>query len=455
MLEFGTAGIRGIMGPGEDIINIDVVRKVTQALANFLNKKVSNPSVVISYDSRNNSYDFAKDAAGVLAGNGINTTLWPEMMPVPVLSYSVRYLKCSAGIMITASHNPKEYNGYKVYGPNGGQILEEDAKAIQNEIESVKEIKFSNAYELASSDIYDSYRKEMESASNFNLGTSDDVILSEAKNLKIVYTPLNGSGRKPVTDMLNENGYSYEMVKEQEMPDGNFTTCPSPNPEKDEVYEIALKYANKTDADIIVATDPDCDRVGCMVKQGSEYKVLSGNEIGTLMTYYLCEKSNGGTIVCSLVSTPIIERIAESFGCVVERTPVGFKYIGDKMDVLGDKFIFGFEESNGFLTGDYARDKDGVVGAKIILGMASHYKTIGKTLIDVLNDIYDKYGLVINKTISKDLKPGDLKPEMSVKNYDDGARIIIRPSGTEPKVKYYLSASSKERIEELKTIAGI
>lgn len=447
MLEFGTAGIRGIMGPGEDNINIDAVRKVTQALANFLNKKVNNPSVVISYDSRNNSYDFAKEAASVLSGNNVKAILWPEMMPVPVLSYSVRHLKCSAGIMITASHNPKEYNGYKVYGSNGGQILDIDAKAIQDEITKVKEIKFSNEYELASPKIYESYRLDMEKASNY---TSEG-----EKSLKIVYTPLNGSGKKPVTDMLKANGFSYEMVKEQEMPDGNFTTCPSPNPEKDEVYEIALKYAKNIDADIIVATDPDCDRVGCMVKHDGKYIVLSGNELGTLMTYYLCNKSKGDTIVCSLVSTPIIEKIAESFGCKVERTPVGFKYIGDKMDVLGDKFILGFEESNGFLMGDYARDKDGVFGTKIIVGMANHYKSLGKTLIDVLSEIYDKYGLVINRTISKDLKAGDTKPEMSINNYDDGARIIIRPSGTEPKVKYYLSASSDERIEELKIIAGI
>lgn len=471
-LKFGTAGLRGIMGAGTNRMNEFVVRRATQGLVEHLKNNYDNPTVAIAYDSRNNSREFAEETARVLAGNSIRTYIYKEIMPVPVLSFTVRKLECTCGIVITASHNSREYNGYKVYGSDGAQILESEAASILEHIShvdmfrGVKVAEFKPSSEglisYVSEDVYEEYMNAMLEASD----------IASENDVDILYTPLNGSGLRPVTDMFARCGFKARIVKEQKDPDGDFPTCTYPNPEKPETYERALAEADG--CDIIIATDPDCDRVGCMVNQRGEYKLLSGNDIGTIITYYLCglEGLAGKTIVSSLVSTPIIETIADYYDVKVTRTLVGFKWIGAQMNLLGEDFIFGFEESNGYLTGLYARDKDGVCGAHMICSLAAHYKVQGKTLIDVLDEIYDKFGTCINETISLETEvaplmakvrgaaiPGiiDYAPgicglpaaDIIQMNYVDDSRLIIRPSGTEPKVKLYVSASSKERIDEI------
>lgn len=495
-LKFGTAGLRGIMEAGTNRMNVHVVRRATQGLANYLTKTFPQPSVVISYDSRLGSRDFAAATAGILAAAGVKTWLFPEMMPVPLLSFAVRHLGCTAGVMITASHNPKEYNGYKVYNATGGQILDEEASAILREIEAVDMftgvLTESDTYELVDPSVYEAYLDVMN-------GVSD---LTAARDLSIVYTPLNGSGRKPVQDCLAMNGFTVHTVAAQEEADGNFTTCPSPNPEKEEVYALALENASAFDADLIIATDPDCDRVGAMVKHDGNYVLLSGNEIGALLMDYLCQcyKERGaldGRFVCtSMVSTLLADAIGAYYNLEVKRTHVGFKYIGEQMELHPDAFLFGFEESNGYLVGDYARDKDGVVAAKLLCQMAADYKTCGKTLIDGLEELYARHGYVLDKTttitvenqsesqeIMKRLRDFDAvagafdgigggisaatdyadeetdtglpKADVLRFQFADGARLIVRPSGTEPKVKLYVSAcaDTKEtclaRIEEI------
>lgn len=479
-LLFGTAGLRGIMEAGTNRMNVHVVRRATQGLANYLLKQTPAPSAVISYDSRLQSKDFAESTARVLAANGIQTYLFPELMPVPLLSFAVRHLCCDAGIMITASHNPKAYNGYKVYNRTGGQILDAEADAILKEIEAidifqgVKDCSLQEAFDGCCSyvdpSVYEAYLQTMNDASN----------ISPERDLTIVYTPLNGSGRRPVQDALTANGFTFTTVKAQEEPDGNFTTCPSPNPEKEEVFQLALADARAANADIIIGTDPDCDRVGTMVKHGEDYVLLSGNEIGALLLQYLCQNTDdlSGKYVCtSMVSTLLTNAIADSFGLTVKRTHVGFKYIGEQMELDPDGFLFGFEESNGYLVGTYARDKDGVVAAKLLCQMAAHYKSRGMTLVDLLESLYEKHGYVLDKTttitvssqeesqnIMKTLRDTDAVksafdgltgctdyadktldtglPAANVIKMDfaDGCRLIVRPSGTEPKVKIYVSA---------------
>ena len=477
-LEFGTAGLRGVMGLGTARMNTYVVRRATKGLAIYLNRHFHNPKVVISYDSRNRSREFAEAAAGVLTREGIKTYIYSEIMPVPVLSYTTRYLKCDAGIMITASHNPKQYNGYKVYGANGGQILDEAADEILKEImatdifEDVEYFDFDQALtkgcEKVSEEVFYSFLKEAEAASDF----------SAERDVTVVYTPLNGSGRRPVQEILARNGFDKVFtVEEQLKPDGDFPTCPSPNPEKQEVYDLALKLAKEKKADIIVATDPDCDRVGLMAADGEGYTLLSGNQIGILLTDYIAGRMKNPeqmTMVASVVSTPMVNRIAEDYGVKIKRTLVGFKYIGEQIDLLKEKFMFGFEESNGYLVGQYARDKDGVVAAKLVCQMAAYYKTKGKTLVQVLNELYGKFGHCVDQTVSVDIdsveKIKDImaclasreqaeqvfgpvtlyidyskddtglpKANMIHIEKEDGTRVIVRPSGTEPKVKLYLS----------------
>lgn len=493
-LLFGTAGLRGIMEAGTNRMNIHVVRRATQGLAGYLLKQ-DNPTVVISYDSRLQSKDFAESTACVLAANGIKTYLFAELMPVPVLSFAVRHLCCTAGIMITASHNPKEYNGYKVYSATGGQILDAEADAILKEIEAVDMFRgvktcslkdaLSGCCSYVDPSVYEAYLKTMNDASK----------ISPERDLTIVYTPLNGSGKRPVQDTLSANDFTFTTVSAQEEPDGNFTTCPSPNPEKEEVYELALADARAIDADLIVATDPDCDRVGTMVKHDDRYVLLSGNEIGALLLQYICQNTDdlAGKYICtSMVSTLLVDAIAKAHGLTVKRTHVGFKYIGEQMELDPEGFLFGFEESNGYLVGTYARDKDGVVAAKLLCQMAAHYKSCGMTLIDLLESLYEKHGFVLDKTttitvssqeesraIMKTLRDTDAVksafddlnayadyadetldtglPAANVIKMDfaDGARLIVRPSGTEPKVKIYVSAykASKAactaRIEEI------
>ena len=350
-LEFGTAGLRGVMGLGTARMNVYVIRRATKGLAVYLKNHFEEPRVAISYDSRNNSRRFAEAAAGVLAKAGIKTYMYAEMMPVPVLSYTTRYLNCDAGIMITASHNPKQYNGYKVYAATGGQILDAAADEILAEImkldmfEDVDYFSFEealeNGCEFVPEEVYNSFLAEAEAASQF----------SDERDIEIVYTPLNGSGARPVQDILARNGFDkVSVVKEQLEPDGDFPTCPSPNPEKVEVYDLAVALAKEKNADIIVATDPDCDRVGVMAKKGDEFVLITGNQLGILFTDYIAgrtENPETKTMVTSVVSTPMVNRMAESYGIGMRRTLVGFKYIGEQIDLLKDGYMFGFEESNG------------------------------------------------------------------------------------------------------------
>lgn len=491
-LEFGTAGLRGVMGLGTARMNIYVIRRATKGLAIYLKNHFQAPKVVISYDSRNHSREYAEAAAGVLAKAGVETYIYGEMMPVPVLSYTTRYLKCDAGIMITASHNPKQYNGYKVYAATGGQILDAAADEILGEIMSLDMFDDVDYYDFDEAmakdckyvpeEVYKSFLAQAEAASK----------LTSERDLEIVYTPLNGSGARPVQDILARNGFNkVSVVKEQLEPNGDFPTCPSPNPEKVEVYELALELAKEKNADVIVATDPDCDRVGVMAKRGSQWVLMTGNQLGILLTDYIAgqvENPETKTMVTSVVSTPMVNKIAAAYGIGMRRTLVGFKYIGEQIDLLGDGFMFGFEESNGYLVGRYARDKDGVVAAKLACQMAAFYKAQGKTLIDVLDGLYEKFGHCVDQTVSVDLddisqakgimeaiatrdaaekvfgetsefvnysadETGLPKANMIQIEKEDGTRVIVRPSGTEPKVKLYMSfyEEDQEKLEERKT----
>lgn len=491
-LEFGTAGLRGVMGLGTARMNIYVIRRATKGLAIYLKNHFQAPKVVISYDSRNHSREYAEAAAGVLAKAGVETYIYGEMMPVPVLSYTTRYLKCDAGIMITASHNPKQYNGYKVYAATGGQILDAAADEILGEIMSLDMFDDVDYYDFDEAmakgckyvpeEVYESFLAQAEAASK----------LTSESDLEIVYTPLNGSGARPVQDILARNGFNkVSVVKEQLEPNGDFPTCPSPNPEKVEVYELALELAKEKNADVIVATDPDCDRVGVMAKRGSQWILMTGNQLGILLTDYIAgqvENPETKTMVTSVVSTPMVNKIAAAYGIGMRRTLVGFKYIGEQIDLLGDGFMFGFEESNGYLVGRYARDKDGVVAAKLACQMAAFYKAQGKTLIDVLDGLYEKFGHCVDQTVSVDLddisqakgimeaiatrdaaekvfgetsefvnysadETGLPKANMIQIEKEDGTRVIVRPSGTEPKVKLYMSfyEEDQEKLEERKT----
>lgn len=491
-LEFGTAGLRGVMGLGTARMNIYVIRRATKGLAIYLKNHFQAPKVVISYDSRNHSREYAEAAAGVLAKAGVETYIYGEMMPVPVLSYTTRYLKCDAGIMITASHNPKQYNGYKVYAATGGQILDAAADEILGEIMSLDMFDDVDYYDFDEAmakdckyvpeEVYKSFLAQAEAASK----------LTSERDLEIVYTPLNGSGARPVQDILARNGFNkVSVVKEQLEPNGDFPTCPSPNPEKVEVYELALELAKEKNADVIVATDPDCDRVGVMAKRGSQWVLMTGNQLGILLTDYIAgqvENPETKTMVTSVVSTPMANKIAAAYGIGMRRTLVGFKYIGEQIDLLGDGFMFGFEESNGYLVGRYARDKDGVVAAKLACQMAAFYKAQGKTLIDVLDGLYEKFGHCVDQTVSVDLddisqakgimeaiatrdaaekvfgetsefvnysadETGLPKANMIQIEKEDGTRVIVRPSGTEPKVKLYMSfyEEDQEKLEERKT----
>ncbi len=516
-LKFGTAGIRGIMGDAPGEFNINTIKLLSRALARFLLKDIGevelqvdeemepadhekvdasscengdaklSPLVIIARDSRNNSLEFALQTAKTLKDEGLRVLMFEEIMPVPVLSFAVRYLKADAGVVITASHNTKEYNGYKVYGPNGGQILSEAADQIQKEIELLQKALVLEAEESEVSKnseeslggkeyetdkisaelfigevVYRAYTEAVKEASNYYEPASSE--------LSVIYTPLHGSGRRPVTEILSEDGFNLFVVPEQEQADGNFSTCGQPNPEFPSAYELALKYAERRaaegiDSDIIIATDPDCDRVGAMCKLSSQpdsgkanasdesakYRLLSGNELGSLVLAYICEKADmrGRVFVSSFVSSPLADRIARANGMEVVKTQVGFKYIADQMDLAGEKFAFAFEESNGMLAGLYARDKDGVLGASLICKAAACLKAEGKTLADKLEELNELYGPVLSRTISAALQQGEEKPETQIEDFDDGSRVVIRPSGTEPKIKYYFFADSEERLKKL------
>lgn len=499
-LEFGTGGLRGVIGAGTFRMNEHTVARATQGYSNYLNKAAKNPSVSIAYDSRNKSDIFAKTAASVFAANGILVNIYKELMPTPSLSYAVRALNCDGGIVVTASHNPAKYNGYKVYGADGCQITLEVADAILVEIEAV--------------DVFDDV-KIMDFEAGLSEGKikyiEDDVItgfidaVSERalnpkeidKNVSIVYTPLNGTGRYCVTRCLKENGYTQITIpKEQEMPDGNFTTCPYPNPEIREALEVGLKKAKEVGSDLLLATDPDCDRVGVAVKEGDDYQLISGNQMGILLFDYICKtyKANGTmpenpVVVTTIVSTKMIDKIAADYGVEVRRVLTGFKFIGEQIGFLEadgevDRYIFGFEESYGYLSGGHVRDKDGVNASLLICEMFAHYKAMGISLVQMLNQLYEKYGYfkealqsITFEGASGAKKMADLMESLrtnapkevagykviDVKDYkagignlpksnvlefnmEDDINVLVRPSGTEPKIKmYYLVKGSSEQ----------
>ena len=495
-LSFGTGGLRGTIGAGSNRMNIYTVAKATQGLANYLNKKYENPSVVIGYDSRIKSDVFADVAADVFSANGIIVEKWSTLLPVPTVSYATRYLSASAGVMITASHNPSKYNGYKVYGADGCQITTEAATEILDEINKVDiftDVRLEKKAEIKS--IPDSVLTAfIEEVKNQSVLYGEEV----DKNVAIVYSPLNGTGLVPVTRVLAEMGYSnVTVVEEQRDPDGNFPTCPYPNPEIKEALALGLEYCKKYNADLMLATDPDCDRVGIAVKdKNDEYQLLSGNEVGILLLDYICsQRIKHGTMpekpvmIKTIVTMDLGEKIAEHYGVETRNVLTGFKFIGEQIGLLekdgeADRYIFGFEESYGYLSGSYVRDKDGVDGAYLIAEMFSYYKTKGISLLDKLNELYSTYGYAHNtlqsytfegasgftkmqEIMSKIRETGideingvkavksldymeglDGLPKSDVLKYyfSDGASVVIRPSGTEPKLKTYISTclDSKE-----------
>lgn len=484
-LAFGTGGLRGIMGAGSNRMNRYTVGKATLGLARYLKSKNSGDiSVAIAYDTRNNSQYFAKTAAGVFASEGIKVYIYAMVVPVPVLSFTTHYLSCTAGVMLTASHNPKEYNGYKVYDDKGCQFCTEDAKnaiSFINDITDYSSIPFAEDSELIT------YIGEKE-LSAFLAEVKRQSLYEEKSDLKIVYTPLHGTGNIPVRRMLE--GMDVTVVKEQELPDGNFSTVRSPNPEEKDALTIAIEKAKEIDADLVLGTDPDCDRVGIAVKGGDDYKLFTGNQTGALLVKFvltmkkarLNEKS---TLVKTIVTSELGANIGRKFGLQIEETLTGFKYIGDKInryEQTGEQeFVIGYEESYGYLVGTHARDKDAVVSSMLICQMAAWYKNQGKTLVDGLNEIYDEYGYYLDfldsfvlkgkdgaekiqslmsdfRNTGKALFDGieeivdfstgirDLPKENVLKYiWKDGSWMAVRPSGTEPKIKVYYSIVDKSR----------
>lgn len=504
-LEFGTGGLRGIMGAGANRMNKYTVGKATKGLCEYLkNEFAGEKSVVIAYDSRNNSKAFAECAAEVLCYNGIKTFLFEEIMPTPVLSFSVRYLNCNAGIVITASHNPKEYNGYKVYDKYGCQLVPQYADKVISYINNVKDIKsvkhmnlnmaLSNGYlTYIGDEVLNSYISEVEKMA----------VYKEASDLKIVYTPLHGTGNIPVRKVLSDMSFDVSVVKEQAVADGNFTTVRSPNPEEKDALNMALEQAKRANADLVIGTDPDCDRVGVGVLHNGEYTLLTGNQTGALLVdFYLKFKKQSlnpkATLVKTIVTNDLGAEIARKNGLNVVETLTGFKYIGDqitKYEKTGEnEFLIGYEESYGYLVGTYARDKDAVVASMLICEMASYYKKNKMTLVDALNVLYSEYGFYLDALDSFVLKGKDgasrIKNIMSyfrankatvfpnitdVKDYSTGigdlpksnvlkfflkggSWIAVRPSGTEPKLKMYYSvrgidSSTCERsLQNIRTI---
>lgn len=495
-LAFGTGGLRGIMGAGSNRMNRYTVGKATLGLARYLKSKNDGEiSVAIAYDTRNNSQYFAKTAAGVFASQGIKVNIYKMVVPVPVLSFTTHFLGCTAGVMITASHNPKEYNGYKVYDSKGCQFCTEDAKnaiGFINDITDYSSIPFMEESELIN------YIGEKE-LSAFLAEVKKQSLYEEKSDLKIVYTPLHGTGNIPVRRMLE--GMDVTVVKEQELPDGNFSTVRSPNPEEKDALTIAIEKAKQIGADLVLGTDPDCDRVGVAVKDGNDYKLFTGNQTGALLVKFVLTMKKDtlnkkSTLVKTIVTSQLGANIGRKFGLKVEETLTGFKYIGDKInkyEQTGEQeFVIGYEESYGYLVGTHARDKDAVVSSMLICQMAAWYKNQGKTLVDALNEIYDEYGYYLDfldsfvlkgkdgaekiqnlmtyfRNKGKDLFDGieeiidfstgirDLPKENVLKYiWADGSWIAVRPSGTEPKIKVYYSIvdpskeNAKARLESIR-----
>ena len=511
-LEFGTGGLRGVLGAGTNRINIYTIGKATQGYANYLLSKGSSPSIAIAYDSRINSEKFAHHAACVMAANGIKVYLWKELMPTPSLSFAVRYLGCDGCIVITASHNPSKYNGYKVYASDGCQITTKAADEILeliNNVDTFKDVKISDYNEsikngdinIISDEVFDAFINEVSLQSLAGKDIN--------KNVKIVYTPLYGAGLKCVTTCLKNNGFNnIVIVKEQATPNGNFPTCPYPNPEIREALEVGLKVAKDEGADLLIATDPDCDRVGIAVKDNNEYTLLSGNEVGILLLDYICKRRielgkmpDKPVCIKTIVTTDMASNVAKDYGVEIIDVLTGFKFIGEQIGLLEAKnetsrYIFGFEESYGYLTGSYVRDKDAVNGSFMIAEMFAYYISKGKSLIEVLDSLYQKYGYCLNTLhsfefegesgmkkmnyIMKSLRENVLSefagkkivevqdylfseitdivsnnkrginlPKSNVIKYilEGNSSIVLRPSGTEPKLKLYISISAKSKDE--------
>ena len=503
-LKFGTAGLRGVLGAGTNRMNIYVVRQATQGIANWVKKQGGSQTVAISFDTRLKSDIFSKEAACVLAANGINVRIYEAAMPVPALSFATRYYKCNAGIMVTASHNPSKYNGYKAYGPDGCQMTDDAAAIVYDEIQKTdvltgaKRISFAQGVEDGLIRFVDDGCKkafyEAIEARQVRPG------LAKTSGLKLVYSPLNGSGLVPVTQVLKDIGLNdITIVPEQEYPNGYFTTCSYPNPEIFEALEAGLKLAKECNADLMLATDPDADRVGIAMKcPDGSYELVSGNEMGVLLLDYICagliEKGKmpkNPVAVMSLVSTPLADAVAKNYGVELRKVLTGFKWIGDQilhLEEAGEeeRFIFGFEESYGYLSGSYVRDKDAVVASMLICEMAAYYRSIGSSIKQRLEEIYAKYGRYFNKIDSyefpglsgmdkmagimqklRDNPPTDIAglkivkavdykkteetglPAANVLVYslDGGATVVIRPSGTEPKIKAYYTTLGKDLAE--------
>ncbi len=497
-IDFGTAGLRGIMGVGTNRINLYTVRWVTQGLAEYLRSTVENPSVAISYDSRNNSKNFASYAAEVFAGNGVKVYLTSELQPTPYLSFCIRYFKCDAGVMITASHNTSEYNGYKCYGADGAQITEEAANKIYSSISKIdifKEVKSISIIEgikkglifYIDKKVYNEYLRCVLNQKVNEVNFSD---------LKVVYTPLNGAGFKPVCNVLKSVGLkNLKVVEKQSYADGNFSTCKYPNPEILEAFELAIKEAKVYDADLIIATDPDSDRLGVCVPHNGNYELLSGNQLGVLLFYYLIKSiqskllfPKNPILIKTLVSSKLVNEIADKNGVEVIEVPTGFKNIASeiaKLENQGElsRFIFGFEESNGYLCGAYVRDKDAVSAALLICEALAYFKYRGLTFLELLENLSQEYGFFGEKTVSLEYKgyEGSVKiknimtnlrrfppkyiGEMKILDVNDylksnlgsfsnlniislsleDGEIVIRPSGTEPKIKAYIMLRSNNK----------
>jgi len=503
-LKFGTAGLRGVLGAGSNRMNIYVVRQATQGLANWVKTQGGKQLVAISYDSRINSDVFAKTAASVLAANGIKVRIYDALMPVPALSFATRYYEANAGIMVTASHNPAKYNGYKAYGPDGCQMTDEAADIVYTEIQKTdiltgaKVMDFEEGIkagliEYVGDDCKEALYQAIE-ARSVRPG------ICAASGLKLVYSPLNGSGLVPVTRVLKDIGITdVTIVPEQQYPDGHFPTCPYPNPEIFEALRLGLELAKKTEADLMLATDPDADRVGIAMKcPDGSYELVSGNEMGVLLLDYICAgRIEKGTMpknpvaVKSIVSTPLADAVAKNYGVELRSVLTGFKWIGDQIAQLEaagevDRFIFGFEESYGYLAGPYVRDKDAIIGSMLICEMAAYYRSIGSSIKQRLEEIYEKYGRYLNKVDSFEFpglsgmdkmagimdglrqnppaKLGDYavvkvtdykKPEETglpaanvlVYKLEGGAEVIVHPYGTEPKIKTYFTTLGKDLAE--------
>ena len=521
-LKFGTAGLRGVIGAGTNRMNIYVVRQATQGLANYVLNKYGKGAVAISHDSRIKADLFMNEAARVLAANGIKVYITSELQPTPVLSYLVRYFKCQAGIMVTASHNPAKYNGYKAYGEDGCQMTDAAAAAVYDEIQKLdmfKDVKLADfdeaiangMIEYVDDSVYDTYLEKV-------LEQQVNPGICKGAELKVVYTPLNGCGNKLVRKVLGKIGVEeVEIVKEQELPDGNFTTCPYPNPEIQEALQKGLELCEKVQPDLLLATDPDADRVGIAVKDyDGSYRLITGNEDGVMLTNYIlsCKKEANTlpekpVVVKTIVTTKLINKLCEKYGCELKNVLTGFKYIGEVILGLEQKgeenrYLFGFEESYGYLSGTYVRDKDAVVASMLVAEMAAYYKKQGKSLAEVIDGLYEEFGYYLNKTFAfefegaagmqkmadmmtavrenlpaeidgykvvkvsdyllkkeKDLVTGEetdiTLPTSNVitLNLENDNAVIIRPSGTEPKIKLYVTAVGKTKDDALNVCDGL